>query len=50
MEDVGHRRIIQDEGFVELPAESTQIFNVTTVMENTGLTEKSRSENSTLIQ
>lgn len=33
VEDVGGRRVIQDEGFVEVPAQAAQIFDIAALVE-----------------
>lgn len=39
VEDVGGRRVIQDEGFVEVSPEAAQVFDVAALMENTRFPE-----------
>lgn len=39
VEDVGGRRVIQDEGFVEVSAQAAQIFDVAALVEYAGLSE-----------
>lgn len=50
MEDVGGRRVIQDEGFVEVSPQTAQVFHVATLVEHTRFPEEPGPEHTTLIQ
>lgn len=50
VEDVGGRRVIQDEGFVEVSAQAAQVFHIAALMEHARFPEKPGPEHATLIQ
>lgn len=50
VEDVGGRRVVQDQGFVELTAEATQVFHITALIEDARFTEETSPKHTALIQ
>lgn len=50
VEDVRGRGVVQDQGFVELTAEATQVFNITALIEHARFTEQPCPEHATPIQ
>ena len=50
MKNVWSRRVVDDDDFVKLSAESAQIFDVVSSVEDAGLTEQPRVEHIPLVQ
>lgn len=50
MEDVGGRRIVNDDDFAQLPSQATQVLYVVPTMENTGFSEESGPEHAPSVQ
>ena len=50
VEDVGGRRVVQDESLVEQAAQAAQILDIAALVEHTGLPEETRPEHPTMIQ
>lgn len=50
VEDVGGRRVVQDQGLVKVSAQTTQVLHVATLVENAGLSEQSSPEDTAPVQ
>lgn len=50
VEDVGGRRVVDDDDFAELPAESAEVFNIVSPVENAGFPEEPGAEHPPLVQ
>lgn len=50
VEDVGGRRVVYDDDFAELPAQSAEVFDVVSPVENAGFPEEPRAEHPPLVQ
>lgn len=50
MEDVRCWRVVDDDDFVEVSSQTTQIFNIVPFVEDTGLPEETAPEGSPFVQ
>lgn len=50
VEDVRGRGVVQDQGFVELTAEATQVFNIAALIEHARFSKQPCPKHATLIQ
>lgn len=50
VEDVGGRRVVYDDDFAELSAQSAEVFDVVSPVENTGFPEEPGTKNPPLVQ
>lgn len=50
VEDVGGRRVVDDDDFAELPAQSAEVFDVVSPVENAGFPEEPGAEHPPLVQ
>lgn len=50
VEDVGGRRVVQDERLVQVPAQTAQVLDVAALVEDAGLPEEPRAEHPALVQ
>lgn len=50
VEDVGGRRVVDDDDFSELPAQSAEVFDVVSPVENAGFPEEPGAEHPPLVQ
>ena len=50
MKNVGSRRVVDDDDFVKLAAESAQVFDVVAAVEDAGLAEQPRVKHVPLVQ
>ena len=50
MKDVGCGRVVDDDDFVELPAEATEVLDVVAAVEDARLAEEARVEHVPLVQ
>lgn len=50
VEDVGGRGVVHDDDFVEVTAQTTQVLDVISPVEDTGLPEEATAESAPLVQ
>lgn len=50
VEDVGGRRVVQDEGFSQVPPKAAEVLDVAALVEDTGLTEEAGPEDAAAVQ
>lgn len=50
MEDVGSRRVVDNDDFVEISSDQVEIFDVVTAVKHTRLTEQARCKHSGGVQ